>query len=126
MKKSLTIKRTARFPALLALLFLLALGLGVKAVPAQESKEPLRVIMIGAHPDDSESKGGGTAALWAAAGAKVLLVAVTNGDAGHQTEGGGALARRRAEESRRSAEILGVSWRTLDFHDGAIVPSLEV
>ena len=126
MKKSTALSRLGRFAALPALLFLLTLGLWAKAAPAQESKEPLRVIMIGAHPDDSESKGGGTAALWAASGAKVLLVAVTNGDAGHQTEGGGALARRRAAEARRSAEILGVSWRTLDFHDGELVPSLEV
>ena len=87
--------------------------------------EPLRVIMIGAHPDDCEFMGGGTAMLWVAAGAKVQFVAVTNGDAGHQSEGGGALARRRAAEARRSAEILGVSWRTLDFHDGELEPSLE-
>jgi len=93
--------------------------------PARDSKEPLRVIMIGAHPDDCEYYGGGTAALWAASGAMVQIVAVTNGDAGHGSQGGGALAKRRAGESRRSAEILGVSWRTLDFHDGELVPSLE-
>ncbi|MEA2063457.1 MAG: PIG-L deacetylase family protein [Gemmatimonadota bacterium] len=87
---------------------------------------PLRVILIGAHPDDSEIKGGGTAALWAQTGAEVLLVSVTNGDAGHQNQGGGALARRRAAESRNSAKELGVSWKTLDFHDGELVPSLEV
>ncbi|MBW7995639.1 MAG: PIG-L family deacetylase [Candidatus Glassbacteria bacterium] len=87
--------------------------------------EELRVIMIGAHPDDAEVKGAGTAVLWAKAGAKVQLVAVANGDAGHQSEGGGALARRRAAESRRSAEILGVSWRTLGFHDGELEPTLE-
>ncbi len=86
---------------------------------------PLRVIMIGAHPDDVELKGGGTAALWAKQGAQVLLVAVSNGDAGHQSEGGGALARRRAAESQKSAEALGVTWRTLGFHDGELVPSLE-
>ncbi|HLA41324.1 MAG TPA: PIG-L family deacetylase, partial [Candidatus Glassbacteria bacterium] len=85
----------------------------------------MRVIMIGAHPDDSEYYAGGTAAMWVEAGAQVQIVAVTNGDAGHQSEGGGALARRRAVESRRSAEILGVSWRTLDVHDGAVLPSLE-
>lgn len=87
---------------------------------------PLRVIMIGAHPDDCEVKGGGTAALWAEAGAKVQIVAATNGDAGHQSQGGGALGRRRAAESRKAAEILGVSWITLDFHDGELVASLEV
>ena len=98
----------------------------LQAQAAAKSGEPLRVIMIGAHPDDAEAKGAGTAALWVAAGARVEFVAVTNGDAGHQSEGGGALARRRAAESRRSAEILGVSWRTLGFHDGELVPSLEV
>ena len=65
--------------------------------PAQaqaKSGASLRVIMIGAHPDDCEIKGGGTGTLWAAAGAKVQFVAVANGDAGHQSQGGGALARR--------------------------------
>jgi len=89
------------------------------------SAEPLRVILIGAHPDDAEYAGGGTAALWAASGAEVLHVAVTNGDAGHQSQGGGALARRRAAESRNAASILGVSWRTLAFHDGELEPTLE-
>jgi LmbE family N-acetylglucosaminyl deacetylase len=100
----------------------------VSAVHAQDppGKEPLRVIMIGAHPDDAEAKGAGTATLWSELGAKVQLVAVTNGDAGHQSEGGGALAARRAAESRKSAGILGVSWRTLDFHDGELEPTLEV
>ena len=98
---------------------------GIRAVdPSGEN--PLRVIMIGAHPDDAEVKGAGTAARWVELGAKVQLVAVTNGDAGHQSEGGGALARRRAAESRKSAEILGVSWKTLDFHDGELEPTLEV
>jgi len=100
-------------------------GIAGAQTAGQESKRPLRVIMIGAHPDDAEVKGGGTAALWAEQGAEVMLVSVTNGDAGHFREGGGALARRRAAESRRSAEILGVSWRTLDFHDGELVPSLR-
>jgi len=116
--------------AILAFSLFLAAGISAQTV-YKEGKAPewagdeLRVIMIGAHPDDAEFNGGGTAALWAAAGAKVLLVAVTNGDAGHQREGGGALARRRAAEATRSAEILGGQWRTLGFHDGELVPSLE-
>ncbi len=112
-----------------AVLISAVLILAVEANAQQQATidgRPLRVIMIGAHPDDSEIKGGGTAALWAEAGAKVQIVAVANGDAGHQSQGGGALARRRAAESRRAAEILGVSWRTLDFHDGELVPSMEV
>ena len=106
-------------------IFVSSFGEDARAQTGEKSGEPLRVIMIGAHPDDTEGKGGGTAALWAAAGAKVMMVSVTNGDAGHQSEGGGALAQRRAEECRAAARILGVSWRTLDFHDGELEPNLE-
>lgn len=109
------------FLAVLCLLF----GARTDFLLAAESGKPLRVIMIGAHPDDTEGKGGGTAALWAAAGAEVMMVSVTNGDAGHQSEGGGALAMRRAAECRAAAKILGVNWRTLDFHDGELEPNLE-
>ncbi len=112
--------------ALIPALGLLALA-ALAALPAGACRrqEPLRVIMIGAHPDDCEYAGGGTAALWARQGAQVLLVAVTNGDAGHQSQGGGALAQRRAAEAQASAKILGVSWRSLGFHDGALEPSME-
>ena len=106
-------------------LFISACNQNINAQAISKTGKPLRVIMIGAHPDDTEGKGGGTAALWAAAGAEVLMVSVTNGDAGHQSEGGGALARRRAAECRAAAEILGVNWRTLDFHDGELEPNLE-
>ena len=44
--------------------------------------EPLRVIMIGAHPDDCDISGGGTAALFAQMGHKVKFVSLTNGDKG--------------------------------------------
>ncbi|HUU27427.1 MAG TPA: PIG-L family deacetylase [archaeon] len=91
-----------------------------------KSRKNLRVIMIGAHPDDCEWYAGATAALWAAESAAVQLVSVANGDAGHHKEGGGALAKRRTAEAARSAEILGVSSLVLDFHDGELVPSLEV
>jgi N-acetylglucosamine malate deacetylase 1 len=86
----------------------------------------LRVIMIGAHPDDCELKSGGTAALWAEQGARVMFLSLTCGDAGHQDMGGGPLARRRRQESIRSAEVLGVSSATLDVHDGELYPTLEV
>jgi len=92
----------------------------------EQEKKPLRVIMIGAHPDDGEYYAGGTAALWAAGGAAVRLVSLTNGDAGHHEKGGGALAGIRMQECVRSAEILGVSPLVLDFHDGELEPTLEV
>ncbi|MFQ5637444.1 MAG: PIG-L deacetylase family protein [bacterium] len=87
----------------------------------------IRVIVIGAHPDDCDVKFGGTAALFAEMGHAVKFVAVTNGDAGHQTEGGGALAKRRRAEAQESGRRLGIDeYVTLDNHDAELVPSLEV
>ena len=86
----------------------------------------MRVIMIGAHPDDSEYYAGGTAAMWVEAGAQVQIVAVTNGDAGHHISGGGELARRRMAEASRSAEILGVDSLVLYYHDGELQPTIDV
>ena len=89
--------------------------------------DKIRVIVIGAHPDDCDLKAGGTAALFAEMGHAVKFVAVTNGDAGHQTEGGGALARRRRAEAQESRRRLGIDeYVTLDNHDAELVPSLEV
>ncbi len=93
---------------------------------AQSKPEALRIIMIGAHPDDCDGDGGGTAILFAAMGHAVKFVSVTNGDAGHQTEGGGALAKRRIAEAKEAGKRFGVEYDVLDNHDGELVPSLEV
>src|SRR5215210_3789040 len=55
----------------------------------------IRIIMIGAHPDDCDQEGGGTAILFARMGYAVKFVSVTNGDAGHQVMKGKELAERR-------------------------------
>jgi hypothetical protein len=66
-----------------------------------QQDEKVRIIMIGAHPDDCDDDGGGTAALFAQMGYAVKFVAVTNGDAGHQLIGGPELAKRRLAEAKR-------------------------
>jgi LmbE family N-acetylglucosaminyl deacetylase len=86
----------------------------------------LRIIMIGAHPDDCDQDGGGTAAIFASMGHAVKFVSVTNGDAGHQTEGGGVLAKRRMAEAQEAGKRLGVTYDVLDNHDGELLPKLEV
>jgi len=88
--------------------------------------DKLRVLMIGAHPDDPDSKGGGTAALYAKAGHVVKLVSLTNGDAGHMSEGGAPLAWRRRAEAANVGKVLGVEYITLDNHDGMLMPTLDV
>jgi LmbE family N-acetylglucosaminyl deacetylase len=85
----------------------------------------LRVLVIGAHPDDCDIKAGGVAALYAQQGHTVKFVSVTNGDAGHHLVGGGALARRRAAEAAASAAVLGITYDVLDNHDGQLLPTLE-
>ena len=43
----------------------------------------LRIMMIGAHPDDCDLTCGGIAIKYSKLGHKVKFVSVTNGDAGH-------------------------------------------
>ncbi|ODS78084.1 MAG: GlcNAc-PI de-N-acetylase [Cytophagaceae bacterium SCN 52-12] len=87
--------------------------------------DPVKVIVIGAHPDDCELGAGGLAALYAAEGHSVKFVSLTNGDKGHQESGGGPLARRRHEEAMESGRRLGISYEILDNHDGELFPTLE-
>jgi LmbE family N-acetylglucosaminyl deacetylase len=89
------------------------------------NKQVLRIIAFGAHPDDSELKASGVAALWAAQGHKVKFVAMTNGDIGHFKMAGGPLAKRRLAEVKECARILGIETEVLDIHDGELEPTLE-
>ena len=91
---------------------------------AQDGK--LRVIVFGAHPDDCDMDVGGTAILFSKMGHAVKFVAVTNGDAGHQTMKGKELAKRRLLEAKEAGKRFGVSYDVLDNHDGQLVPSLDV
>ena len=98
----------------------------VIAANAQNADPKLRIIMIGAHPDDCDEDGGGTAALFAQMGYAVKFVSVTNGDAGHQTLKGAELAKRRFSETQEAAKRLGVVYDVLDNHDGLLMPTLDV
>ena len=68
------------------------------------------VIVVMPHPDDVESRMGGTVARWTREGKEVIYVVCTNGDKGSndpniQPE---ELARVREQEQLAAAEILGV------------------
>jgi len=97
------------------------------AVSLLQAQAKLRIIAIGAHPDDCDFKFAGTAAKFVKAGHAVKFLSVTNGDAGHQSEGGAALAKRRYAEAQESARRLGIAeYEILDNHDGELLPTLEV
>ena len=92
--------------------------------PAQR----LRVMVIGAHPDDADMCAGGTVLKFQASGALVKLVSFLNGDKGHMSMNAVALAARRYAETQRVKEILGVSdYQVFSEHgDGELVPSIEM
>ena len=103
---------------------ILLLGLVPKTNAQEKKEQKLHVIIIGAHPDDADGAGG-TAYKWAQLGYDVLLVALTNGDAGHQSIKAPELARIRREEAKKAGEVIGVKYITLDNHDGQLMPTYE-
>ncbi len=86
----------------------------------------MRIIFFGAHPDDCDVFAGGIAAKYSALGHHVKFVSLTNGDAGHHEQGGGMLAKRRHKESLASANVIGVEYEILEYHDGELYPTLDV
>ena len=91
-----------------------------------QDKGKLRLIMIGAHPDDCDMGAGGTAIIFAKMGYAVKFVSVTNGDAGHQTMKGAGLAKRRFAEAQEAGKRFGVVYDVLNNHDGELLPNLDV
>src|SRR4051812_36670307 len=89
------------------------------------TKSPLRILIIGAHPDDADIKAGGTAALWRALGHTVQLASVTDGRSGHQTQFGPMLVERRRREAQAAGAVIGASYVVLDAPDGALNDGLE-
>ncbi|MEJ7588848.1 MAG: PIG-L family deacetylase [Ferruginibacter sp.] len=108
-----------------SLLLLLFVFSGMGDINAQKD-EKIRIIMIGAHPDDCDVDAGGTAILFAKMGYAVKFLSVTNGDAGHQSMKGEALAKRRFAEAQEAGKRFGVQYDVLDNHDGQLLPTLEV
>ncbi len=89
------------------------------------SERPLRILIIGAHPDDGDIKAGGTAAKWCALGHVVQLVSLTNGQAGHHTMHGSELATRRRAEAQAAAAVIGATYDVFDQPDGELDDRLE-
>ncbi|MFH1569410.1 MAG: PIG-L deacetylase family protein [Gemmatimonadota bacterium] len=84
----------------------------------------LRLLALGAHPDDCEVKAGGLAALYAGLGHRVRFVALTNGATGHHESGGIELARRRRAEALAAAAVAGIEYEILDNHTGELEPTV--
>ena len=91
--------------------------------------EPLRVLVITAHPDDVDFGSAGTIASWTAAGAEVTYCIVTNGDAGgfDPAVPREEIPRIRQAEQTAAAAVVGVTDLIfLGYPDGQVQPTLEL
>ena len=86
---------------------------------------PIKILIIGAHPDDCDISAGGMAALWKQAGAEVRFVSVTNGESGHHKMAADELIRARRGEADAVAKRLGIQYDILQHRDGHLMPTLE-
>ncbi|MCY2966071.1 MAG: PIG-L family deacetylase, partial [Planctomycetota bacterium] len=90
------------------------------------STEPLRLLILGAHPDDAEYHAGGLAIKYRRAGHVVKLVSATDGGAGHYALSGTELSMIRKREAERSAASIGAISELWRFPDGRLEPTLEL
>lgn len=80
----------------------------------------MRVLAVGAHPDDLEILCGGTLARYVQEGHEVVMCHGTKGNRGsfeHTTE---EIAEIRGREAQRAAEICGADYVSLGFNDAEI------
>ena len=90
-------------------------------------KKDLRVLMIGAHPDDCDSCYGGLAVKYIRAGAVVKFMSLCNGNGGHHVMAPDEIAERRYGEVQNIANLAGLVeyqvWR--DIPDCKLEANLE-
>jgi LmbE family N-acetylglucosaminyl deacetylase len=94
-----------------------------------EWKDPQRILVVLAHPDDPEFFCGATIARWTSAGHQVIYWLLTCGDKGANDPDTdpSQLCGDRHEEQRLAAAVVGVQEvNFLDYPDGYLVPDLEL
>lgn len=77
----------------------------------------MRILAIGAHPDDVDILCGGTLARYADAGHDVVIAVATNGNAGSATLTSDEIGRIRRGEAEASCALIGAELIWLDFDD---------
>lgn len=88
--------------------------------------DAVRVLVLGAHPDDAEFHAGGLITLHRQRGNQVRIVSVTNGAAGHHQRSPAELMEIRRAEAAAVAQQQGVEYEVWEFPDGELQPSLDV
>lgn len=80
----------------------------------------MRVLAVGAHPDDLEILCAGTLVRYVREGHEVVMCNVASGDKGSASRTSEEIAEIRLEESRRAAALAGAEHRTLGLSDTTI------
>jgi len=98
--------------------------LGLAAFPAKANGgmsqgKKLKIIVIGAHPDDPETGCGGTMLCFAKNGHEVVSAYLTRGEAGISGTSHDAAARIRTKEAQNACEILQARAAFLGQTDGS-------
>ena len=80
----------------------------------------MKVLAVGAHPDDLKILCGGTLARFVQDGHEVVMCHVSRGDRGSFVHTSEEISGIRSEEARRAAEICGAEATTLGQSDGDV------
>lgn len=89
-----------------------------------EADGPLRLLILGAHPDDAEYHAGGLATIYRQQGHVVRIVSLTNGQAGHFRTPPDELAEIRRAEAAAAGAVIGAEYVTWDIPDGDLTADL--
>ncbi len=89
-------------------------------------RNPLRLLILGAHPDDAEFHAGGLATIYRQQGHVVKMVSVTDGRSGHHRQQPAELARIRRAEATAAGALIGAEFEAWDYPDGTLQSTLEV
>lgn len=73
---------------------------------ANERRVPMRILAIGAHPDDIEAGCGGTLLKYAQKGHRIFLMVMTSGDKG----GSSGVRKREQEQSAKQLRVEKIYW----------------
>jgi LmbE family N-acetylglucosaminyl deacetylase len=93
-------------------------------IPFKNPHDRIKLLFIGAHPDDADQRCGGTAISLLQAGHEVMFLSMTDGSAGHQEQSGIELAERRRAEADRVARFIGLTYEIFGIPDAGLEASI--
>ncbi|MHB9134384.1 MAG: PIG-L deacetylase family protein [Armatimonadota bacterium] len=85
----------------------------------------MKILAVGAHPDDIEFNCAGTLAKYRRMGHEVAIAVMTNGEVGSSTLGKTEIAAIRQREATRAAEIIGAELYWMGYPDEFLFNTAE-